>query len=110
MPLACLPNAGLPSVVEGKMHYDLTPDALAEHLSKFVTEYGVPGRRRLLRHDARTPRPVVVERCGPSGPRHARQCSKPAVASIYFGDELPAGSLGPVGRRTHQRQRLQEVS
>jgi 5-methyltetrahydrofolate--homocysteine methyltransferase len=41
MPLACLPNAGLPSVVEGKMHYDLTPDALAEHLSKFVSEYGV---------------------------------------------------------------------
>ncbi|HEY5111657.1 MAG TPA: methionine synthase [Acidimicrobiales bacterium] len=39
--LSCMPNAGLPSVVEGKMHYDLTPDALAEHLAKFVTEYGV---------------------------------------------------------------------
>ena len=25
LPIACLPNAGLPSVVEGKMHYDLTP-------------------------------------------------------------------------------------
>ena len=41
LPLACMPNAGLPSVVEGQMHYDLTPDALAEHLSRFVTEYGV---------------------------------------------------------------------
>jgi 5-methyltetrahydrofolate--homocysteine methyltransferase len=41
MPLSCLPNAGLPSVVEGKMHYDLTPEALAEHLSRFVAEYGV---------------------------------------------------------------------
>src|ERR1700677_1461497 len=41
IPLSCLPNAGLPSVVEGKMHYDLTPEDLAEHLSKFVTEYGV---------------------------------------------------------------------
>jgi 5-methyltetrahydrofolate--homocysteine methyltransferase len=41
LPLSCMPNAGLPSVVEGKMHYDLTPDALAEHLSKFVTECGV---------------------------------------------------------------------
>ncbi|MHB8378781.1 MAG: methionine synthase [Acidimicrobiales bacterium] len=39
--LSCMPNAGLPSVVNGKMHYDLTPDALAEHLAKFVTEYGV---------------------------------------------------------------------
>ena len=25
VPIACLPNAGLPSVVEGQMHYDLTP-------------------------------------------------------------------------------------
>lgn len=41
LPLSCMPNAGLPSVVEGKMHYDLTPDALAEHLAKFVSEYGV---------------------------------------------------------------------
>jgi 5-methyltetrahydrofolate--homocysteine methyltransferase len=41
LPLSCMPNAGLPSVVEGKMHYDLTPEALAEHLSKFVTECGV---------------------------------------------------------------------
>src|SRR5580658_738817 len=29
IPLSCLPNAGLPSVVEGKMHYDLTPEDLA---------------------------------------------------------------------------------
>jgi 5-methyltetrahydrofolate--homocysteine methyltransferase len=41
MPISCMPNAGLPSVVEGQMHYDLTPDALAEHLARFVTEYGV---------------------------------------------------------------------
>jgi 5-methyltetrahydrofolate--homocysteine methyltransferase len=39
--VSCMPNAGLPSVVDGKMHYDLTPDALAEHLAKFVGEYGV---------------------------------------------------------------------
>ena len=41
LPLSCMPNAGLPSVVEGRMHYDLTPEALAEHLSKFVTDAGV---------------------------------------------------------------------
>jgi 5-methyltetrahydrofolate--homocysteine methyltransferase len=39
--VSCMPNAGLPSVVDGKMHYDLTPDALAEHLARFVSEYGV---------------------------------------------------------------------
>ncbi len=41
MPIACLPNAGLPSVVDGKMHYDLTPAQLADHLHRFVTEFGV---------------------------------------------------------------------
>jgi 5-methyltetrahydrofolate--homocysteine methyltransferase len=41
MPISCLPNAGLPSVVEGRMHYDLTPQQLAEHLHHFVSELGV---------------------------------------------------------------------
>ncbi|MGA7272453.1 MAG: methionine synthase [Acidimicrobiia bacterium] len=40
-PLSCLPNAGLPSVVDGAMHYDLGPQGLAEHLHHFVTEFGV---------------------------------------------------------------------
>ncbi len=41
LPLSCLPNAGLPSVVDGKMHYDLTADELAHHLSRFVADFGV---------------------------------------------------------------------
>ena len=41
LPIAILPNAGLPSVLDGKMHYDLTPDELAKHLATFVDEYGV---------------------------------------------------------------------
>ncbi|MCU0309378.1 MAG: methionine synthase [Acidimicrobiales bacterium] len=41
MPISCIPNAGLPSVVDGAMHYDLTPDQLAEHHARFVTELGV---------------------------------------------------------------------
>ncbi len=41
VPIACLPNAGLPSVVEGQMHYDLTPDQLAEYQSRFVRDFGV---------------------------------------------------------------------
>ena len=41
VPIACLPNAGLPSVVEGQMHYDLTPDQLAEFQSRFVRDFGV---------------------------------------------------------------------
>ena len=41
MPISCIPNAGLPSVVDGHMHYDLTPEALAEHHRSFITDLGV---------------------------------------------------------------------
>jgi 5-methyltetrahydrofolate--homocysteine methyltransferase len=40
-PIAVLPNMGLPSVVDGKMHYDLTPEQFVEHQKRFVTEQGV---------------------------------------------------------------------
>src|SRR5207244_11596628 len=39
--LSALPNAGLPSVVNGHTHYDLTPDALAEAHERFVGEFGL---------------------------------------------------------------------
>ena len=39
--LSCLPNAGLPSVVDGHTHYDLTPAELADAHERFVTEFGV---------------------------------------------------------------------
>ncbi|MPY94712.1 MAG: methionine synthase [Acidimicrobiia bacterium] len=41
VPLSCLPNAGLPSVVDGHMHYDLTAPELAEYHARFITEFGV---------------------------------------------------------------------
>lgn len=41
MPIACIPNAGMPSVVDGHMHYDLTPDQLAEHHAGFINELGI---------------------------------------------------------------------
>ena len=40
LPITCLPNAGLPSVVDGAMHYDLTPEQLAEFHRQFVSELG----------------------------------------------------------------------
>ena len=39
--LSALPNAGLPSVVDGHTHYDLTPDALAEAHEHFVHDFGL---------------------------------------------------------------------
>src|SRR5918995_1455744 len=57
MPISCLPNMGLPSVVDGKMHYDLTPEALVAFQTRFVTELGVQ----------------VVGGCCGSTPEHLRQ-------------------------------------
>src|ERR1700704_5541455 len=39
--LSCLPNAGLPSIVDGATHYDLTPDELAAAHDRFTAELGV---------------------------------------------------------------------
>jgi 5-methyltetrahydrofolate--homocysteine methyltransferase len=39
--LSALPNAGLPSVVDGHTHYDLTPEGLAEAHERFATEFGL---------------------------------------------------------------------
>src|SRR5487761_1905174 len=41
-PIACQPNAGLPELIDGRTHYGLTPHELAEHLARFVSDYGVP--------------------------------------------------------------------
>jgi 5-methyltetrahydrofolate--homocysteine methyltransferase len=101
MPVACLPNAGLPSVVDGKMHYDLTPDDLAEHLSKFVTEYGlqVVGGccGTLPEHLAR-----VVETVRPLTAAPRRPVLEPAVASIYAATTYDQDrSVLLVGERTN---------
>src|SRR3954467_5892138 len=39
--LSCLPNAGLPSVVDGHTHYALTPEGLAEAHERNVEEFGI---------------------------------------------------------------------
>ena len=39
--LSCLPNAGLPSIVDGHTHYDLTPAQLADAQERFAREFGM---------------------------------------------------------------------
>jgi 5-methyltetrahydrofolate--homocysteine methyltransferase len=41
LPVAVLPNAGLPSVVDGRTHYDLTPEELARFHRHHVADLGV---------------------------------------------------------------------
>jgi 5-methyltetrahydrofolate--homocysteine methyltransferase len=81
-PISTLPNAGLPSVVDGKMHYDLTPDELADHLSRFVTELGVTVIGGCC---GTTPEHLraVVERCRGLTPAARRPAHEPSLSSIY---------------------------
>jgi 5-methyltetrahydrofolate--homocysteine methyltransferase len=41
LPVSVLPNAGLPSVVEGKMHYDETPETFTSQIVHFAGDFGV---------------------------------------------------------------------
>jgi len=82
VPISCVPNAGLPSVVDGMMHYDLTPDQLAEHLYRFVTEFGVTAVGGCC---GTTPEHLaaVVARCADATPAVRTPVEEPSAASIY---------------------------
>ena len=101
MPISALPNAGLPSVVDGKMHYDLTPDALAEHLSTFVSELGVSVIGGCC---GTTPEHLakVVAACAELEPARRSPVYEPSAASLYvsvpFEQEL---SFLVIGERTN---------
>ncbi len=100
-PISVLPNAGLPSVVDGQMHYDLTPAELAEHQARFVAEYGVSVVGGCC---GTTPDHIaaVVQRCRPLEPFDRRPQVEPGVASIYSHvpyDQSP--SFLVVGERTN---------
>jgi 5-methyltetrahydrofolate--homocysteine methyltransferase len=65
IPISVLPNAGLPSVVDGKTHYDLTPEQLAEFHRHHVADLGIG----------------VVGGCCGTTPEHLRQVCE-AVRSV----------------------------
>ncbi|HJS25343.1 MAG TPA: methionine synthase [Pyrinomonadaceae bacterium] len=83
LPVSVLPNAGLPSVVEGKMHYDETPESFTAQLVHFASDFGVnivggccgttPSHLKLVVE--------AMQRISPK-PRHAK--TLPAASSIYF--------------------------
>ncbi len=100
-PISALPNAGLPSVVDGKMHYDLSPAALATHLSSFVTELGVTVIGGCC---GTTPEHLVevVAACRDLVPAQRHPVHEPGAASLYtsvpFEQDL---SFLVIGERTN---------
>jgi 5-methyltetrahydrofolate--homocysteine methyltransferase len=83
LPVSVLPNAGLPSVLEGKMHYDETPDTFTAQIVHFASDFGVnivggccgttPAHLKLVVE--------AMQRVTPK-PRDAKLV--PAASSIYF--------------------------
>jgi 5-methyltetrahydrofolate--homocysteine methyltransferase len=83
LPVSVLPNAGLPSVVEGKMHYDETPESFTAQLVHFASDFGVnivggccgttPAHLR-----------QVVEAMQQITPKQRHAKTLPAASSIYF--------------------------
>jgi 5-methyltetrahydrofolate--homocysteine methyltransferase len=83
LPVSVLPNAGLPSVVNGQMHYDETPETFTAQLVHFANDFGVnvvggccgttPAHLKL-----------VVEAMQKITPRQRNAKLLPAASSIYF--------------------------
>ena len=82
VPISCLPNAGLPSVVDGHMHYDLTPEQLADFHERFVTELGVTVIGGCC---GTTPEHIsaVIDRCRDLTPARRAPRHEPGATSIY---------------------------
>jgi 5-methyltetrahydrofolate--homocysteine methyltransferase len=83
LPVSSLPNAGLPSVVDGKMHYDETPESFTSQVVHFANDFGVnivggccgttPAHLKLL-----------VEAAQRITPKQRNAKLVPAASSIYF--------------------------
>ncbi|MEX1279993.1 MAG: methionine synthase, partial [Acidimicrobiia bacterium] len=82
VPISVIPNAGLPSVVDGEMHYDLTPEELADHLERFVTDLGVTVVGGCC---GTTPEHLaaVVDRCRDLTPAHREPRPEAGATSLY---------------------------
>jgi 5-methyltetrahydrofolate--homocysteine methyltransferase len=101
IPISVLPNAGLPSVVDGKTHYDLTPEQLAEFHRHHVSDLGIG----------------IVGGCCGTTPEHLRQVCEavhgikpktrtpefePSVTSLYSPVTLEQDqSFLIIGERTN---------
>lgn len=83
LPVSVLPNAGLPSVKEGKMHYDETPESFTEQLVHFAGDFGVNVVGGCC---GTTPEhlKLVVEAMQRITPKVRNPVLVPAASSIYF--------------------------
>ena len=101
VPISVIPNAGLPSVVDGEMRYDLGASEVARHLSTFVEEYGVSVVGGCC---GTTPEYIatLVAAVGHRAPAKRHPSTIPAVTSTYSAVPLHQDtSFLIIGERTN---------
>ena len=64
--VSCIPNQGMPEVVNGKTHYPLTPEEYGQHMHNFVTQKGVS----------------IVGGCCGTSPEHTKGLAKALKGAI----------------------------
>ena len=99
--ISCLPNAGLPSIVDSKMHYDVGPQELADYQSRFVTDLGVQIVGGCC---GTTPDHIkaIVDSCANLELKERRVVLEPSVASLYSPVALSQDiSYLAIGERTN---------
>jgi 5-methyltetrahydrofolate--homocysteine methyltransferase len=82
LPVSVLPNAGLPSVKDGKMHYDETPETFTAQIEHFVKDFGVSIVGGCCGTTPEHLRMVVAAMQGAT-PKHREVTQLPAASSIY---------------------------
>ncbi|MFM8858407.1 MAG: homocysteine S-methyltransferase family protein, partial [Actinomycetota bacterium] len=101
VPISVLPNAGLPSVVDGRTHYDLTPDDLAKFHLHHVTDLGVGVVGGCC---GTTPAHLaaVVEAVGSMAAPQRSPIVEPSISSIYSSVPIQQdNSFLIIGERTN---------
>ena len=101
IPISVLPNAGLPSVVDGRTHYDLTPAQLAEFHRHHVQDLGI---RVVGGCCGTTPEHLrqVVEAVRNITPARRAPVQEPSVTSLYSPVTLKQdNSVLYIGERTN---------
>ncbi len=101
MPIAVMPNAGLPSIVDGRTHYDLTPAELANFHRHHVTDLGIGIVGGCCGTTPEHLRQVVQAVAGLEPPRR-QPTMEPSVTSIYSPVALKQDlSFLIIGERTN---------
>ncbi|MFM8531667.1 MAG: homocysteine S-methyltransferase family protein, partial [Ilumatobacteraceae bacterium] len=101
MPISVLPNAGLPSVVDGRTHYDLTADELARFHHHHVVDLGIGIVGGCCGTTPDHLRAVVQAVGGMEAPRR-RGSEEASVSSIYSSVPIRQdNSFLIIGERTN---------